>query len=186
MEEKQITSASVHFRKAFNLQITLHTCNPSPNKEHRPSSHWHSIPTHTPATRLGHTADCNLPIHKPAIRLDTTFKLCEVHRHMHWATSPYTSTSTWSHHVLFNQSHTEGWEHSFCLIHTFNRQKRVYACSHLPFCQSASIMGCCNKRCLWTHKMCLQPGPHMFKHLYDYGVTCMSVLHIQSDFDQHT
>ena len=33
----------------------------------------------------------------------------------------------------------------------------------------------------------------MSKHLYDYGVTCMSVLHfvhiyngIQSDFDQHT
>ena len=77
----------------------------------------HSIPTHTPATRLGHTADCNLPIHKPAIRLDTTFKLCEVHRHVHWATSPYTSTSTWSHHVLYNQSHMEGREHSFCLIH---------------------------------------------------------------------
>ena len=74
----------------------------------------HSIPTHTPTTRLGHRADCNLPIHKPAIRLDTTFKLCEVRRHVHWQhrliffplTSPYPSTSTWSHHVLYNQSHT--------------------------------------------------------------------------------
>ena len=30
-----------------------------------------------------------------------------------------------------------------------------------------------------------KPRPHMFKHLLDYGVTYMSVLHIQSDFDQH-
>ena len=54
-------------------------------------------------------------------------------------------------------------------------------------------MGCCDKRCqqviMDTHKMCLHLN-HMFKHLYDYGVTYIALTCIyngfQSDFDQHT
>ena len=69
---------------------------------------------------LEHTAVCNLPIRKPAIRLNTTmFKLCKVYRHVHWQRrlisdflpahiNLNTSTSTCTHHVLYNQSHTEG------------------------------------------------------------------------------
>ena len=30
------------------------------------------------------------------------------------------------------------------------------------------------------HTKCAYTGPHMFKHLYDYGVTCMSVLHLRA------
>ena len=41
------------------------------------------------------------------------------------------------------------------------------------------IMGCCDKRCqqviMDTHKMCLHLN-HMFKHLYDYGVTYVTIL----------
>ena len=52
-----------------------------------------------------------------------------------------------------------------------------------------------NAKCIYTYmlkKQELSTSPFlecsvlkcMFKHLHDYGVTYMSVLHIQSDFDQ--